>query len=166
MNISYNGKQIVNGEYITPNNSQIQPKIYYTPQNNKKLYTVIMHDPDAPAGNHLHWVIINIPGNNTNSGNTLLDYKGPAPPKGSGTHRYIFILLEQGEKIEPITLERVTQMTDLYKKLNAKMREVSSIYFTSKNQEGGKRRKQTKKPKNPSLKKGTKKRAPTRKNNN
>jgi phosphatidylethanolamine-binding protein (PEBP) family uncharacterized protein len=144
MKILYNNKEIINGEFISPQNSQFKPKIDYQADVNN-LYTLIMHDPDAPAGNHLHWVVINIPGNDINKGTTLLEYTGPAPPKGSGTHKYIFLLIEQREKKFFNTLERVMSMDNLYNKLNLTgSTELGRTYFTSSNQLAGKKRKRSK----------------------
>ena len=143
MNVLYNNKEIINGQFISPQSAQTKPIIEdQAPPDT--LYTLIMHDPDAPSGNHLHWIIINIPGNNINEGNTLLEYMGPAPPKGSGTHKYIFLLIEQREKKYLESIQRVMSMDDLYEKLNLKdSTEISRRYFTSSNQTAGKKRKQT-----------------------
>ena len=92
MNVFYNNKEITNGELITPQKTQVKPTVDYI-ASPESLYTLILHDPDSVAGNRLHWVVINIPGNNINAGNALLEYAGPSPPKGSGVHRYIFLLL-------------------------------------------------------------------------
>jgi len=144
MKILYNSKEITNGEFISPQNSQNKPIINYQTTPNT-LYTLIMHDPDAPAGNHLHWVVINVPGNDINNGNTLLEYMGPAPPKDSGTHKYVFLLLEQREKKLLNNLERVMTMNDLYNKLRlSDSTEVNRAYFISRNQTAGKRRKHKK----------------------
>lgn len=65
---------------------------------------LIMHDPDAPVGDYVHWTMWDIPANTetmaansvpvgvvqgVNSGGEK-KYMGPCPP--SGTHRYIFEL--------------------------------------------------------------------------
>lgn len=79
--------------------------IFNVPKGAQSL-TLIMHDPDAPNGDYLHWLIWDIPpgtesipvnsvpvgavqGQN-GSGDT--GYTGPCPPAGSGTHHYIFDL--------------------------------------------------------------------------
>jgi len=68
-------------------------------------YVLICHDPDAPAGDFVHWIIYDIPasvssiagGGPIPAGARQLandfgkpGYGGPCPP--SGTHRYIFTL--------------------------------------------------------------------------
>ena len=50
----------------------------------------------------MHWLVTNISENNINNGNTLLSYKGPAPPKNTGKHKYIFELYEQNQIINSI----------------------------------------------------------------
>lgn len=61
------------------------------------LYTLIMHDPDAPghdtANPWLHWLVVNIPGSDFSSGLQLLGYLPPNPPFGK--HKYIFSLYKQ-----------------------------------------------------------------------
>ena len=67
-----------------------------------------MIDPDAPS-NELpsrrhwrHWLIVNIRGRcylilggDVEKGTTLTEYAGPTPGKGTGIHRYVFLLLKQ-----------------------------------------------------------------------
>lgn len=74
-----------------------------TPQGTKAL-ALIMHDPDAPAGDWVHWTVWNIADDITNIAENSLPvgavegptsfgetgYGGPCPP--SGTHHYIFEL--------------------------------------------------------------------------
>ena len=158
MKVLYNNSEIKNGVFMTPIEPHGEPKIEYDPKPNT-LYTLIMHDPDAPVGNLLHWIVVNIDGNSINNGDTLLEYKGPAPPKGSGSHRYMFLLLEQPEKITSKLDERVMPMDNLYKKLNTKLQTTASVYFTSKNSDGGKSKSKSKsKSKKKSKSKSKKKR--------
>jgi Raf kinase inhibitor-like YbhB/YbcL family protein len=77
--------------------------IFNVPEKTLSL-TLIMHDPDAPSGDFLHWLVWDIPpitdSINVNSvpvgavqglnGMSQTGYFGPCPPSGSGPHRYIF----------------------------------------------------------------------------
>ena len=68
----------------------------------KNQFTLIMYDPDAPSGTHIHWVVVNISGigwNLDRRGTTVCDYKGPSPPPGK-PHRYIFLLYQQTQQTE------------------------------------------------------------------
>lgn len=89
-----------------------------------KSLALIVDDPDAPAGNWVHWVVWNIvPTTNEIKENTVPsgalqgindfrrhDYGGPCPP--SGTHRYFFklyaldMMLSLGPKANKAELER------------------------------------------------------------
>jgi phosphatidylethanolamine-binding protein (PEBP) family uncharacterized protein len=61
-----------------------------------------MYDPDAvsPSGkvNFVHMLVVNKTA--SEPGNTLAEYTKPAPPPGSGVHRYQFNLYKQ-----PVYLE-------------------------------------------------------------
>ena len=90
-----------------------------------KSIALIVDDPDAPAGNWVHWVVWNIDPTtieireNTVPSGALQgindfrkhDYGGPCPP--SGTHRYFFklyaldMMLSLGPKANKAELERV-----------------------------------------------------------
>eukprot|EP00908_Phaeocystis_cordata_P023686 Transcript_6143.p1 GENE.Transcript_6143~~Transcript_6143.p1 ORF type:complete len:266 (+),score=50.57 Transcript_6143:108-905(+) len=72
------------------------------------LHTLMMVDPDAPFrdapvdGEWLHWLVYDIPGNNTAKGSTLAEYAPPLPKPCLTSewlclreHRITFILWEQ-----------------------------------------------------------------------
>lgn len=44
--------------------------------------------------------MVNIPGNKISDGEVLTEYIGSAPPKGSGLHRYVFLLFKQRQKLK------------------------------------------------------------------
>lgn len=138
MKVLYNNLEIKNGRFITPKETRVEPKIEYYAKPNA-LYTLIMHDPDAVGGNLIHWIIVNIDGNNLHSGDELLKYKGPAPPPGSGRHKYIFLFFKQNSIINNVIFKRHISMVELYKKLDVIIKPVYTIYFTSKNQYDGKK---------------------------
>ena len=103
----------VEGQDISP------PLIWSTPPAETKSFAIICDDPDAPSARQpgpepwVHWIIFNIPaatrelpsgvcrdrepgevpgarqGRNSWPENNI-GYRGPAPPPGSGPHRYVF----------------------------------------------------------------------------
>jgi Raf kinase inhibitor-like YbhB/YbcL family protein len=88
------------GQNVSP------PLNFVNVPNGAQSLALIMHDPDAPAGDYVHWTIWDIPTSTDtiaansvpvgsiqglNSGNSN-KYIGPCPPAGTGTHRYIFEL--------------------------------------------------------------------------
>ena len=96
-----------NGDIIpqvyTCDGGNISPPLSWTgiPSNTVSL-TLIMDDPDAPAGTWVHWVLFNLPpdligieqgksGGGTQGINDFkqIGYGGPCPPKGK-THHYYF----------------------------------------------------------------------------
>ncbi|CAG0918763.1 unnamed protein product [Notodromas monacha] len=66
-----------------------------------QLYAIIMVDPDAPSRvepsyrSWLHWLVTNVPGSEVNRGDLVASYKGSAPPKDTGNHRYFLLVFEQ-----------------------------------------------------------------------
>ncbi|XP_026199012.1 phosphatidylethanolamine-binding protein 4 [Anabas testudineus] len=81
------------------------PQIYFSGAQKKKMYVLVMVDPDAPSRTKptsafwRHWLVVNIQGSALNNGQidgtTLTDYHPPTPPQKSGLHRYQFMLFEQ-----------------------------------------------------------------------
>ncbi|XP_062274329.1 phosphatidylethanolamine-binding protein 4 [Scomber scombrus] len=71
----------------------------------KKMYVLVMVDPDAPSrtkptsAHWRHWLVVNIQGSTLKKGHmhgtTLTDYHPPTPPQKSGFHRYQFMLFKQ-----------------------------------------------------------------------
>ncbi|KAJ0067510.1 hypothetical protein NL108_007977 [Boleophthalmus pectinirostris] len=81
------------------------PDIYFSAAKEKKLYVLVMVDPDAKSradpefAYWRHWLVADIQGTSLKKGHikgtTLTDYRPPTPPSKSGFHRYQFMLLEQ-----------------------------------------------------------------------
>jgi len=156
MNIEYsNGFIITNknsGLYLSKIAAASEPKIDFGDLLEKgKYYTLIMHDPNAVNDNHnfVHWAIINIQLTNV-QGHPFLEYKGPAPPSGSGIHNYIFTLYLQPDEFKLTNIEehvrlsplRQTQMSHLLVELglqDAKI--INQVSFTSSFAEKGGKRK-------------------------
>jgi len=102
-----------NGDMIpvqyTADGDDISPLLEWDCSFEAESFALICEDPDAPAGNWVHWVVYNIPGDSralqegvpaeseledgTLQGENSwgnIGYGGPAPP--SGKHRYFFTL--------------------------------------------------------------------------
>ncbi|XP_037504358.1 protein D3 isoform X1 [Rhipicephalus sanguineus] len=102
--VTYNGQKVNMGNVLTPTQVQCPPKVSY-PTENDALYTLCMTDPDAPSRQSPkyrewhHWLVVNIPGCNVSEGETLSEYVGSGPPKGTGLHRYVFLVYKQPGKL-------------------------------------------------------------------
>ena len=83
---------------FTCDSSDISPPLMWDsiPDGTQSL-ALVCDDPDAPMGTWVHWVVYNIPVQNTIAEGSVpgsqgsndfgkVDYGGPCPP--SGTHRY------------------------------------------------------------------------------
>jgi len=60
---------------------------------------------NAVKGPVLHWLVANFQQQDLKDGHTLYSYNGPAPPAGSGPHRYIFLLYQSIDTIPEKKIE-------------------------------------------------------------
>ena len=90
----------------TCDGENIAPELTWTDfPKETKSFVLTCNDPDAPGGNFIHWIVVNIPLEtngipegtvNINGGEGIKNdfgqtqYGGPCPP--SGEHRYIFTI--------------------------------------------------------------------------
>lgn len=104
LEVFYGDKNLNFGEELTPTLVKDVPNIKYKHDDNE-FYTLIMIDPDAPSrkapimGEWIHWLVVNIPGEDISKGESLVDYTGARPLHGSGFHRYVFLIYKQTGKI-------------------------------------------------------------------
>jgi len=104
--IQYNNNIIIDNnsvQELLPVQAANKPMVNYDGADENQ-FTLIMYDPDAPSGTHIHWVVVNISGSGSGwnldrRGTTVCDYKGPSPPPGK-PHRYIFLLYQQTQQTE------------------------------------------------------------------
>ena len=151
LKIFYNNKKITKNEFITPSETKEQPIIKYN-SNENDLYTLILYDPNSIYGTYIHWVIVNIKGDNINKSSVIIPYIGPHPPSGTGIHNYTFQLYKQTEKKDIKPLEgRQFELEDLKKKLQVSNL-LTQFVFKSQYESGGKnnrtKNKKVKKTKN------------------
>ncbi|CAH2047235.1 unnamed protein product, partial [Iphiclides podalirius] len=112
LNVTSLGGTIVNDhncDVLLPKQVFIdEPLFQYDLADSKKFYTIILVDPDAPPQIEgeffLHMLKSNIPGlalrvkeSSKTIGIDYRGYKAPAPPRGTGLHRYIALLYEQAD---------------------------------------------------------------------
>ncbi|KAI8388586.1 phosphatidylethanolamine-binding protein [Radiomyces spectabilis] len=103
-----NNKEVLLGNTLTVEETSEAPVVNFAPPDADAEYTLLLVDPDAPSKQDpkmapwRHWVIVNIPGSQTTnvqaSASQHSEYFGPAPPPGTGPHRYIFLLYKQANK--------------------------------------------------------------------
>lgn len=88
------------GKELTPTQVKDKPQVTWDAEKGV-YYTLLMIDPDAPSReNHpfrevRHWLVVNILETAIDSGNEVSAYRGSGPPKGTGLHRYIFLVFKQ-----------------------------------------------------------------------
>ncbi|KAF8939712.1 phosphatidylethanolamine-binding protein [Dissophora ornata] len=117
--VSYgNNKEVALGNRLSVGETQHPPQVSFEADSPNDKYTLIMTDPDAPSRqNHRmreyrHWIVSNISGTSdfqpasVAQGTEVTPYMGPAPPSGSGPHRYIFLLYKQTPSSDVATLSR------------------------------------------------------------
>ncbi|KAL3863639.1 hypothetical protein ACJMK2_005388 [Sinanodonta woodiana] len=100
LKLHYGSIDVLPGLVLTPSQVKERPKVEYDAEKGA-YYTLIMNDPDAPSrrdpimGEWHHWLVTNIPGADVSEGDEMTQYVGAGPPKGTGLHRYVFLLYKQ-----------------------------------------------------------------------
>lgn len=93
------------GEELTPTQVQNPPQVEWSADKDS-FYTLLFTEVDAPSREDTslkewcHWLIVNIPENYVDKGDLLYGYQGSGPQKGSGFHRYVYLLYKQPEKMD------------------------------------------------------------------
>ncbi|KAF0286836.1 Phosphatidylethanolamine-binding F40A3.3 [Amphibalanus amphitrite] len=105
LTVTYPGGVTVDGgAELTPTQVKEQPQLSWAAESGA-LYTVVMTDPDAPSradpkfGEWRHWLLVNVPGTDLAAGDAVSEFVGSGPPKGTGLHRYVFLVYKQPGKI-------------------------------------------------------------------
>uniref|UniRef100_A0A1W7RAP7 Protein D3 n=1 Tax=Hadrurus spadix TaxID=141984 RepID=A0A1W7RAP7_9SCOR len=105
--IQYGSLAVNLGNELTPTQVKDPPTHISYPTEDGAFYTLCMTDPDAPSRQNPkyrewhHWLVVNIPGTDISKGETLSEYVGSGPPKGTGLHRYVFLVYKQPDRISP-----------------------------------------------------------------
>lgn len=101
ISVVYPGHKEANfGNELTPRQVIEQPEVSWDAEHDT-YYTLLMVDPDAPSRadpkfrEFNHWQVVNIPETDISKGEVLTGYRGSGPPKGTGLHRYVFLVYKQ-----------------------------------------------------------------------
>jgi Raf kinase inhibitor-like YbhB/YbcL family protein len=97
-----------------------------------KSFLLVVEDPDAPSGTFHHWGLYNLRSGGVPEGFASGDrqddietaindfgeagYRGPAPPRGHGTHHYHFRVAALDSTIDPPARAKVADVWCLAKK--------------------------------------------------
>lgn len=110
LDVRYNGAQVGLGNTLTIEETSQQPEVDL--EWSCTLSSLLMVDPDAPSRKNptnkfwLHWLVVNIrPEEDVSSGEVVTSYAGPNPPKGTGFHRYVFLVYSQSAPINSNSLK-------------------------------------------------------------
>ncbi|KAF7282848.1 hypothetical protein GWI33_001984 [Rhynchophorus ferrugineus] len=91
------------GNTLKPDEAASKPVVEFE-NNDNSLYTLILTNPDGHLTDnekeYIHWFVANIPGNTLDNGETIVEYLQPFPPKGTGYHRFVFVLYKQNKKLD------------------------------------------------------------------
>jgi Raf kinase inhibitor-like YbhB/YbcL family protein len=120
----------------TGDGDDISPPLEWSdPPPGTKSFALVLEDPDAPSGTFRHWGLYNIKADRTRLpegdgrkaeglGLGVNDigeprYRGPAPPKGHGTHHYHFKLAALD--VEALSPAPQLSVADIWKKARGHM---------------------------------------------
>ncbi|TKC37143.1 hypothetical protein EI555_002473 [Monodon monoceros] len=117
LQVKYGGAEVDElGKVLTPTQVKNRPtSIAWDGLDPGKLYTLVLTNPDAPSRKDPkyrewhHFLVVNMNSNDISSGTVLSDYVGSGPPKGTGLHRYTWLVYEQDRPLkcdEPILSNR------------------------------------------------------------
>lgn len=101
----HQGFSLKPGEKLTPSQVAHSPVQVSYPAHEKGYYLLALIDPDSPNRTkpvdreYLHYLVGNIPGVAVSRGVELMPYRAPLPEKGTGMHRYVFIVFQQPEGV-------------------------------------------------------------------
>merc|ERR1719184_12230 len=133
------------GDTLQVSKTGSQPLVSFPGADPDQLYTIAMVDPDAPsrenprAAQWNHWLVTNIEGSALAAGGevdgkVLMKYSGPAPPQGSGPHRYVLLVYKQAGSLNSrVSRARARFDIEGFAKKNKLGNPVAGNYFFAEN---------------------------------
>ncbi|XP_042364018.1 39S ribosomal protein L38, mitochondrial [Plectropomus leopardus] len=139
-----NSGQVYYGNRLTPTEAASVPQISFDAEEDS-LWTLLLTCPDEHLldneAEYIHWLVGNIPGGAVQAGEELCHYLPPFPAKGTGFHRYIYVLFKQDapvnfqEDVRPSPChslaDRTFKTVDFYRKHQDKITPAGLAFFQS-----------------------------------
>uniref|UniRef100_A0A8P4KJM2 Large ribosomal subunit protein mL38 n=1 Tax=Dicentrarchus labrax TaxID=13489 RepID=A0A8P4KJM2_DICLA len=130
------------GNRLTPTEAASVPQISFDAEDGS-LWTLLLTCPDEHLleneAEYVHWLVGNIPGGAVQSGEELCHYLPPFPAKGTGFHRYVYVLFKQEgpinfqEDVRPSPchslVDRTFKTVDFYRKHQDNMTPAGLAFF-------------------------------------
>ncbi|KAK5602605.1 hypothetical protein CRENBAI_006578 [Crenichthys baileyi] len=130
------------GNQLTPTEAASAPRISFDAEEGS-LWTLLLTSPDEHLldneAEYLHWLVGNIPGRAVHAGEELCHYLPPFPARGTGFHRYIYILFKQEKPISfqedsrpspcHSLVDRTFKTVDFYRKHQDNMTPAGLAFF-------------------------------------
>ncbi|XP_036052900.1 39S ribosomal protein L38, mitochondrial isoform X2 [Onychomys torridus] len=93
---------VYHGNEVTPAEASQAPEVTYEADKDS-LWTLLLTNLDGhllePDAEYVHWLLTNIPSNRVAEGQETCPYLPPFPARGSGFHRFAFLLFKQDKPI-------------------------------------------------------------------
>ncbi|KAM6964338.1 large ribosomal subunit protein mL38 [Tautogolabrus adspersus] len=136
--------QVYHGNRLTPTEAASVPQISFDAEEGS-MWTLLLTCPDEHLldneAEYIHWLVGNIPGGAVQAGEELCHYLPPFPAKGTGFHRYIYVLFKQEghinfqEDVRPSPchslVDRTFKTVDFYRKHQDNMTPAGLAFFQS-----------------------------------
>nr|XP_008511525.1 PREDICTED: 39S ribosomal protein L38, mitochondrial [Equus przewalskii] len=133
---------VYHGNEVTPTEAAQAPEVTYEADEGS-MWTLLLTNLDGhllePDAEYVHWLGTNIPGNRVVEGQETCPYLPPFPARGSGFHRFAFLLFKQDKPIDfssdtrPSPCYQLAQRTfhtfDFYKKHQEAMTPAGLAFF-------------------------------------
>ncbi|XP_041670942.1 39S ribosomal protein L38, mitochondrial [Cheilinus undulatus] len=145
--ISYgqeDSSRVYYGNRLTPTEAASAPQISFDAEEGS-LWTLLLTCPDEHLldneAEYIHWLVGNIPGGAVQAGEELCHYLAPFPAKGTGFHRYVYVLFKQEghvdfqEDVRPSPchslVDRTFKTVDFYRKHQDNITPAGLAFFQS-----------------------------------
>ncbi|KAI3365417.1 hypothetical protein L3Q82_010509 [Scortum barcoo] len=136
------GGQVYYGNHLTPTKAASVPQVSFDAEEGS-LWTLLLTCPDEHLldneAEYVHWLVGNIPGGAVQAGEELCHYLPPFPARGTGFHRYVYVLFKQEglvnlqDDIRPLPChslaDRTFKTVDFYRKHQDNMTPAGLAFF-------------------------------------